>query len=170
VTKPKPKPKPSKKAASEIAPDGTVALEFFASVYDLHVERIRQLIKEGWIPRGPRARVHMIDGARGMDKYRLDQIARAGTKGQDTRVKDARAQEIEMRIAEKRGALIDYGEALAICQTLFGALKSELDGLPASVSREREMRHKIEDRINGALTRVVKRLDVWAATGRLSID
>lgn len=171
VTKPKAKPKTKpKERPPGVAEDGTVALDFFATIYDLHPERVRQLIKEGWIPRGPRARVDMIEGARGMDRYRLDQLARAGNKAQDTRVKDAKAREIEMRIAEKQGSLIDFGEALAICQTLFGALKSELDGLATSVTREREFRHRIEDRINGALNRVVKRLEVWSSTGRLSID
>jgi hypothetical protein len=150
--------------------DGTVSIEFFARVYELNVERIRQLIKEGWIPRGPRGRVNFIQGIRGMDRYRQDQLKRSTERLGDTKIKDARAREIEMRIAQKTGALIEYGEALAICQTLFGALKAELDGLPAGVTRERELRHRIEDRINGALGRVVKRLEGWRETGRLIAD
>lgn len=150
--------------------EGNCSLEFFAAIYKLNVERIRQLIKEGWLPRGPRGRLNFIDGIRGMDRYRQDQLARANSKQGDTKIKDARAREIEMRIAQREGTLIEFGEALAVCQTLFGALKSELDGLPASVTRERETRHRIEDRVNGALARVVKRLEGWRESGRLALD
>ena len=52
----------------------------------------------------------------------------------------------------------------------YDALKAELDGLSSSVSREREMRHRIDDRINGALGRVAKRLEAWQKSGRLSAD
>jgi hypothetical protein len=149
---------------------GTVTIESFAKVYELHPERVRQLIKEGWIPRGPRGKVNFIKGIQGMDKYRQDQLARATAKMGDSKIKDARTKEIEMRIAEKSGALISFDEVLAINQTLWGAMKAELDGLAASVSREREVRHRIQDRVDGALNRVAKRIERWKTAGRLIAD
>lgn len=153
-----------------VAKDGTIAIDVFARIYELNPERIRQLIKEGWIPKGPHGRVNFVAGIRGMDRYRQDQLARANARQNDSKIKDARAREIEMRIAQKTGALIEFDEALSICQTLFGLLKSELDGLAASVSREREMRHRIQDRLDGALKRVGKRIERWQSSGRLQPD
>jgi len=158
-------------AKGDSAPEeGTVAIEFFARIYGLNAERIRQLIKEGWIPRGPRGRVKFIESIQGMDRYRQDQVKRAKENSADHRIRDFKAREMELKIAHREGSLIDYDEVLSICQELFGTLKSEFDGLAASVTRERELRHRIEDRVNGALGRVAKRLDGWTATGRLSQD
>lgn len=73
-----------------------------------------------------------------------------------------RAREIELRTAQRAGVLCETEEALALCDDIFGTLRSDLGGLPAMVSRDLEMRANIEKNLNDILNRNSKRLDLRA--------
>jgi hypothetical protein len=77
-------------------------------------------------------------------------------------VQAARAREIELRTAQRAGLLIETDEAFAILDDVFGMLRSDLGGLPATVTRDLEIRREIEKGVNEILNRTAKRLSLRA--------
>jgi phage terminase Nu1 subunit (DNA packaging protein) len=69
------------------------------------------------------------------------------------RLQDARARGVEIKNAKEERRLIETGEALACLDEVVGPLRSDLDGLPAMVTRDLAVRRKIE----GALAEIFKR-------------
>ena len=70
-------------------------------------ERIRQLQKQGFIPKAEkRGQVQLVGAVQGYLKYLKDDERRSSKTAADSRVRDARALEIELRIAERSRELI----------------------------------------------------------------
>ena len=81
----------------------------------------------------------------------------------DTRAREARARQIELKVAREEGRLIDVedmeqGFAAAISQ-----FRSELGGVPAAASRDTTIRRAIDRAINDAVARL---RDHFAALGQ----
>jgi hypothetical protein len=70
----------------------------------------------------------------------------------------ARAQEIELRTAQRVGELCETEEALAFVDEVFGMLRADLSGLPA-ITRDLAIRHDIEKAVNDILNRTAARLE-----------
>lgn len=81
----------------------------------------------------------------------------------DDGLKAAKRREVEQRIAMRDHRLIDIEESDAVMDEVFGMLKSELLGIPARVSRELDLRQKVEREIDDALNRAADRLAKRAA-------
>lgn len=139
--------------------EGYISMEQAARLLMLGAERVRQLIKDGWVERGPRGQVLLVSAVQGYIRFRDDADRRAQRSAADSRVRDARAREIELRISVKEGSTIPLTDAMAALDIIVGGIRSEFEGLAASVTRDREMRHRIEDRVNGALARSAQRLE-----------
>ena len=79
---------------------------------------------------------------------------RRGQKGEaDGRLRDARAREVELRIAEREHRLIDMVEHESVLAEVVGIVTTALDGLPARVTRDLGLRAVIEAEINATLNR-----------------
>jgi hypothetical protein len=120
-------------------------------------ERIRQLSREGWIPKhgtGANTRYALVDVVQGYIRFRDDAEKRATKTAAATRISDARAREIELRTAIREGRLIDLDEALEAVEDLIGLLRSELSGLPARCTRDLQLRRTIETARNDILDRI----------------
>lgn len=120
-------------------------------------ERIRQLAREGWIPRhgtGANTRYALVDVVQGYIRFRDDADRRATKTASATRISDARAREIELRTAIREGHLIDLDEAVEAVEDLVGLLRSELSGLPARCTRDLQVRRTIETARNDILDRI----------------
>jgi hypothetical protein len=87
-------------------PPMIVSLANAAKELDLCSERIRQLIRDGLIDRGPRGKVSMISAYRGLVKFLRDDSRRTSKSASASRVQDARSREIELRTAEREGQLL----------------------------------------------------------------
>jgi hypothetical protein len=120
-------------------------------------ERVRQLAKEGWIPKhgtGQGARYALVDVVQGYIRFRDDVDRRGQKTAAATRISDARAREIELRTAIREGRLIDLDEALDAVEELIGLLRTELSGLPARCTRDLQIRRTIETVRNDILDRI----------------
>lgn len=120
-------------------------------------ERIRQLVREGWIPKhgtGANTRYALVDVVQGYIRFRDDVEKRATKTAAATRISDARAREIELRTAIREGHLIDLDEAIEAVEELMGLLRSELSGLPARCTRDLQVRRTIETARNDILERI----------------
>ena len=89
-------------------------------------ERIRQLSKEGWIEKQGRDQFYLVDVVQGYIRFRNDSDRRAQKTAADSRVRDARAREIELRSAVREGCLIEIGEALSIVEEMIGMFRAQL--------------------------------------------
>ena len=121
-------------------------------------ERIRQLQKQGYIPKSEkRGQVQLVGAVQGYLRYLKDDERRSSKTAADSRVRDARALEIELRIAERSRDLIPLEDALADIAEFAAMVRSELAGLPARLTRGIEERQKIETEVDGVLSRLSER-------------
>ncbi|WP_213257257.1 hypothetical protein [Bradyrhizobium sp. sBnM-33] len=126
-------------------------------------ERIRQLSKEGWIERQGRDQFFLVDVVQGYIRLRNDSDRRAQKSAADSRVRDARAREIELRNATRERRLMEIDEAMAIVEDMIGLFRAQTAGLPARVTRDLQFRRTIETAVNDILERVA---DIAAERGR----
>ncbi|WP_166304277.1 hypothetical protein [Bradyrhizobium sp. 2S1] len=126
-------------------------------------ERVRQLAKEGWIEKQGRDQFYLVDVVQGYIRFRNDSDRRAQKTAADSRVREARAREIELRNAVREARLIETDEAMAIVEDMIGLFRAETAGLPARVTRDLQFRKTIETAVNDILERVA---DIAAERGR----
>ncbi len=117
-------------------------------------ERVRQLAKEGWIEKQGKDQFYLVDVVQGYIRFRNDSDRRAQKSAADSRVRDARAREIELRNALREGRLIETEEALSIVEEMVGIFRAETAGLPARVTRDLQFRRTIETAVNDILERI----------------
>lgn len=107
-------------------------------------EWVRRLIAEGVIKRTPNGGVYRDEVVRGYIGWLRDEQRKATKAAGENRVKDARAREIELRIAQIEGDLIDLSDHDAIVDEMAGLFVASLSSLPARVTRDIPLRRKIE--------------------------
>lgn len=132
--------------------------------------RIRQLAEEGRIPRadaagrydGPAVVRHLLAEARATRPESALDAARA-------RALEVKTAGEEMRLAERRRALVAVDVATDVIDRMLGAVVAELVGFPARFTRDVALRRQLETEIHAARERMARALaDASAAitTGR----
>lgn len=134
--------------------DRFVQVTEFAAFADYTPTYIRQLQREGHLPKGPRGMIPFVAAARALIRFLRDEERRSSKTAADARVREARAREVELRIAEREGRLIDLVEHEEDLLALVGMVRSELSGLPARVTRDLQFRRTIEQAVNDILQRL----------------
>jgi hypothetical protein len=81
---------------------------------------------------------------------RADAVARA---------QEARARQLELRLAKEAGSLIELGALEETIGEIVATFNAELIGVPAACSRDIEARGRIEEQVNGAIVRCRQRFD-----------
>lgn len=120
--------------------------------------RLRQLVAAGYVDRVGRGKTTAASAARGVAKFWEDK-SKEQTKGSaDARVRDARAAEIELRIAERRRDLVPADEALAAIDHILAACAEAFSAIPAMITRDIPERTRIEGIVRKAQGEVAKRL------------
>lgn len=138
--------------------DIPITVEEAGRMFGVSAERIRQLVKAGFIAKEGRNRLAIEAVGNGYRKYR-DHLAAQETKtSSDTRVRDARAREIEMRNDERMRKLIPIEDATAALDYLVGHVREKMNSIPARVTRDIELRRKIEAEVNAAQAQIAKAL------------
>jgi phage terminase Nu1 subunit (DNA packaging protein) len=150
----------------------TVTASALGRHLDLSRQRVVQLSDEGVIERRADDRFDQ-DAARVAYLRWLRSEDRRGAKTEaDGRLRDARAREVELRIAEREHRLIDMVEHESVLVEVIGIVTTALDGLPARVTRDLNLRAVIEAEINATLNRASDRAEARArelkATGTVA--
>jgi hypothetical protein len=137
----------------------TIDLETAARLAMCTPRWIQQLVKGGFIPKAERGRYTVLGVVHGRIKSLQDEQNRSSKSASASRVQDARAEEIKLRLDEKRGALVAQGqaEAVNVIDEFFGGLKSDLLAIPARVTGDLALRRKIEHGIDEAFADAGKR-------------
>lgn len=151
---------------------GQITMEQAGRLLKVTPDRVRQLIREGYIPKGDRGRVLLVGAVQGYISF-LQEVAKKTTKtAADSRVRDARAAEIELRNAVRMRDLIPLDEATAEYDALVAAVREELDGIPQKFARDDlDRRRALEAIIYEAKKQIADALDEAkeaARTGKAS--
>jgi hypothetical protein len=133
---------------------GTIPMAQAALLLMISDERVRQLQRGGYIPRAEKGRVPLVGAVQGYIRFLKDEERRSQRTAAESRVRDARAREIELRTARDEQELIPAEEAVAYAQEVFGQLVSRLNGLPAQFTRDLDERRRLEAAIDDIRTEV----------------
>ena len=133
-----------------------ITLEVAARLLMVSPERVRQLIKMGYVSRPRAGRTTIVSAVQGYIRFLKDEDRKNTKTAADTRVRDARAAEIEMRVAAQKRQMIPIEDATAVVDILTGKVREEVTGLPARITRDVDLRRKIEAEVNGSQVRLSK--------------
>lgn len=140
----------------------TITWAVAAKLLDLSRQRIERLVSEGWIKRESPGKFRLEDVIGGYLKFMRQSPTRTASAG-DARVRDLRAQELEVRTAQRLGKLAAVEEFDAMCGIIGGLFISELVGQPARVTRDLALRRVIERDVHGIRERVAVAAEQIAA-------
>lgn len=119
---------------------------------------LRGLIAAGTIKASGRGAVRLADLLSGLVAHGDAMAKNAAQTTSLGRVQDARAKEVELRVAMQMRELIPMGEAALAMTLICGALNEELSGLPARITRDLTLRKKVDDEIYAARMRIASTL------------
>ncbi|WP_155734628.1 hypothetical protein [Brucella intermedia] len=133
--------------------DLTLTAGQIAALLTLSIERVRQLVNAGYIPRIGKAKYPVVGAVQGYIRFLKDEEKRTSKSAADDNLKAARQREVELRIAKEEGRLVEMDDVEAVSSSILATLRAELAGLPASVTRDVKLREEIEKGLNGAFAR-----------------
>lgn len=141
----------------------TVAITEAAALMEITPKRLHQLMDAAGIEKSGKGDVALATAVRCYLNFLKDDQRRASRSAAGARVQDARAREIDLKIAERDGRLIDAVEHRDLFAECFGALKTGLDGVSARLTNDIAFRRKIETEIDDVLRRAADRFEQAAA-------
>jgi Phage DNA packaging protein Nu1. len=118
--------------------------------------RLRQLAGMGYFPKAVKGKYPLVAVVQGYIRFLKDEERRTSKVQAESGLKAARQREVELRIAEREGRLVEMADVEAIVTHIFGKFRANLDGVPASVTRDRELREAIAKGINECFARSEK--------------
>lgn len=124
---------------------------------DLSRQRVGQLLAEGAFSRSEGDRFDLDACRLAYIRYLRDENRRGSKAAGVSRAQDARAREIERRMARDDNQLLDVADVLALNTEIVGAFVSELRGVPAASTRDLATRATVEEVLNGAMGRCRER-------------
>lgn len=120
----------------------------------------------GFVKRAGPNKWPVIETFQGVLRYMRDEDRRTTKSAVELRVREARAVEIELRTAQRAGTLCRTEEAIGLVDDVLGALRADLGGLAASVTRELSLRGEIDRGLDDILNRAAARFNARAAALR----
>lgn len=134
---------------------------------DVSRQRVEQLTADGVLRKSENGKYAIKENVVAFLRWQRDESRRANKSAADSRVRDARAREIELKIAREQRELVPTDAAMALLTVAMGAIVARLDGLPAAVTRDLPLRRKIEAAIDTIKTAAADelakfRLEVFA--------
>lgn len=150
-----------------------ITIEVAARLLMISAERVRQLSKAGYIVIPKRGFTTLVSAVQGYIRFLKEEERKNTKSAAASRAVDARAAEIELRIAEKRRDLIPREDAEMAMDLVVGEVNKQLTGLPARITRDVRLRREIEARLNEAKGKIAEALGsgkVLAQTGRDDSD
>lgn len=122
-------------------------------------QQVTKLVNDGVISRMSNGRFDQDASRLAYIKWLRDPARRQVKSEAAARLQAAKATEVELRNLERAGQLGRLEDMTAAFDSLVANLRAALDGLPARVTRDLELRRKIEDEIRAALTAASEALE-----------
>jgi hypothetical protein len=133
--------------------DTEVTASILALALGISRKRVEQLAGDGAIPRLGKGRFPLLASIAGYVAWLKDEQRRVAKSAGNSRINDARAAEIEVRTAERLKTLQGLGrdEGLAVVDAVLGPMRSDLQSVPARVTKDLALRRRLEGVLNGVL-------------------
>lgn len=133
------------------------------NLLELSPARIRQLIGAGFIEKRGRDQVPLVSAVRGYIRFLKDEERKSSKTASASRVHDARARDIELKIAERENRLVDIEDAIGAMDDVVGAVKATMSGVPAQFTGDLSQRAKLETLLGQALNAAADMVSAQAA-------
>ena len=133
--------------------DEKLTMEQAAQLFAVSRVTIVNLVNKGLLAKTKDGYVTLVELARAYVRDLKDELKNRSRSTALMKVQESRADEINMRIALKTGASVPYKLVLDDAVTDYGELKASLSGMGAAVTRDLEMRKKIDDYADECLER-----------------
>lgn len=132
-------------AEQGLKPTDSVSTAFLSAVLGITKRHIARLTHEGVLPKIAHGRYELAASVqRYMEHNARGQVARHTPEPSGDRVRDARARQIELRMAREDRAIITLPEALATVDEVAGEYLQSIGSLPARITRDPRERQRIE--------------------------
>lgn len=117
--------------------------------------RINELVKEGVLIQSEDGSYNLADCIRRYVDYKVGLAKNASdSSSKNDRLKDAKAQEIELKLQQRERTLVRLDDAIAQIDWVVGKMLAAMSGIPARVTRNPRERQRIEQIINGVRQRL----------------
>ena len=133
----------SKKVAKEVT-EAVVDAATVAALLNLTIGRVRALTTQLHIKTAGRGRWKLIDVIMAYVAFIKEENKNRSKGAAESRVRDARAAEIELRMARADREVIALPEALSVVDDITGIYLQSMSSLPARITREQNERRRIE--------------------------
>jgi C4-dicarboxylate-specific signal transduction histidine kinase len=128
-----------------------------ARCWGVTAPRVSQFAAEGWLkPVGKRGRYSWFDACQGFVRWLRDEGRRTSKSASDSRMRDAKAHDIEVRTRQRLNRLVPIEIYDEMIDSMAGVVRSEFAGLAAVCTREMTMRRIIEREVNARLRRIAE--------------
>lgn len=119
--------------------------------------RISQFVAEGWLHHaGRKGRYRWFDANQSYVKYLRDDSRKTSKSASDSRMRDAKAREIEIRTQQRLSRLVPLEIYEEMIDNFAGMVRSEFAGLAAASTRDLTMRRIIKREVNARLRRIAE--------------
>jgi hypothetical protein len=119
--------------------------------------RISQFVAEGWLKTtGRKGQYSWFDACQSYVRWLRDEDRKTSKSAADTRMRDAKAREIEVRTQQRLSRLVPLDIYEEMIDNIAGVVRSEFAGLAAACTRDLTMRRIIEREVNARLRRIAE--------------
>lgn len=137
---------------------GLIGAEQAARIIRVTPRRLQQLVADGYIKKTGRGQYSPIQVVHGYLDFKEEQIRQASRSADESELRRARIRQIEIQTAQLEGDLILAADAMAILDEVIGVIRSGFAGMPARLTRDLDLRDKLEDGIDGVLRAASRRI------------
>jgi hypothetical protein len=145
--------------SSEEKTGGFLTTQNVGKLLMLNAERVRQLVKDGYVERAGRNKFALIPAVQGYIRFLKDAERRASRSAAATRMQDIKTKraELDLKVAQKE--LLPREDLYAAADFISAAVKNEMLGLPSRITRDLDERAALEDAVRNALNRISKKIE-----------
>lgn len=137
--------------------NATISTSESAGLLAVSKTYVRKLAADGWISQAAPGRFRLGDVVAGYVKFLKDDARRSSKTASASRAQDARAREIDLRIAREEKELIPLDVATYAIDEFVTTAVREFRNIPARATRDLAVRKKLQTEIDAALTAVADR-------------
>jgi len=127
-----------------------------ASALGLHRVRINQLVKDGTLSPPTKKGYVLKKGISEYMNFKISTAAAAQKANKPNRLQEAKALEIERKLAVQSREIIPLADAISIVDAICGSYLTALSAIPAKVTRQPRERQRIESIIDDSKARLEK--------------